>query len=176
MEDNYNIVMVFAIHQHESATVIHVSPHPEAPFLLPPHPLGCPRAPALGALLHALNLHWFEARLENYGLEHSRTSSLEQHFSSTHMHTRPLCISLKCRCLQVGVCGWETSILTCFQVRPRPSREPLMVQLGSTSEWCLFFLPPPPLLLLLLLLKKSNSPSVEKDFFFLDEYKNKLGP
>ena len=29
-------------------------------ILNPPHPipLGCPRAPALGALLHALNLHW----------------------------------------------------------------------------------------------------------------------
>ena len=28
--------------------------------LLPPHPipLGCPRAPALSALLHELNLHW----------------------------------------------------------------------------------------------------------------------
>ena len=38
----------------------HVSLHPEAPFHLPPHPipLGCPRAPALSALLHALNLHW----------------------------------------------------------------------------------------------------------------------
>ena len=34
--------------------------HPEPPFHLPPDPipLGCPRAWALGALLHALNLHW----------------------------------------------------------------------------------------------------------------------
>ena len=48
--------MVFAIHnQHESATGIHVSPHPGRPL---PHPLGCPRALALGALLHARSLHW----------------------------------------------------------------------------------------------------------------------
>jgi len=39
---------------------VHASHHPETPSHLPPHPipLGCPRAPALGALLHALNLHW----------------------------------------------------------------------------------------------------------------------
>ena len=38
----------------------HVSPHPEPFFHLPPYliPLGCPRAPALSALLHAWNLHW----------------------------------------------------------------------------------------------------------------------
>ena len=37
-----------------------MSPHPEARFHLPPHPipLGCPRALALSALLHASNLHW----------------------------------------------------------------------------------------------------------------------
>ena len=36
------------------------SPHPELSSHLPPHPtpLGCTRAPALGALLHALNLLW----------------------------------------------------------------------------------------------------------------------
>ena len=53
--------MVFAIHQHESATGILVSHHhPETPSHFPPHPipLGCLRAPALGALLHASNLHW----------------------------------------------------------------------------------------------------------------------
>ena len=50
----YNIVVVFAIQRHESATGAHVSPHPEPPSHLPPHPipLGCPRAPALSALLH----------------------------------------------------------------------------------------------------------------------------
>ena len=52
--------MVFAIYQHETAAGIHVSSPPELPSHLPPHPipLGCPRAPAWGALLHALNLHW----------------------------------------------------------------------------------------------------------------------
>ena len=52
--------MGFAIYQHELATGIRVSPHPESPSHLPPHsiPLGCPRAPALGALLHASNMLW----------------------------------------------------------------------------------------------------------------------
>ena len=50
----------FAVHRYESAMGAHESPHPEAPSYLPPHPipLGCPRAPALSAQLHALNLHW----------------------------------------------------------------------------------------------------------------------
>ena len=52
--------MVFAPHQQESATGIHASPQPEHPSRLPPHPipLGCPRAPALGALLHASSVRW----------------------------------------------------------------------------------------------------------------------
>ena len=43
--------MDFAIHQHELATGIHVSPHPELPshHALPPIPLGCYKASALGA-------------------------------------------------------------------------------------------------------------------------------
>ena len=45
----------FAIHQK----YVHVSPHPEPPHL-PPHPtsVGCPRALALSALLHASSLYW----------------------------------------------------------------------------------------------------------------------
>ena len=31
--------MVFAMHQHESATGTHVSPHPEPPSHYPPHPI-----------------------------------------------------------------------------------------------------------------------------------------
>ena len=50
----YNIVVVLAIHWHESATGM-LNPSP-----LPPHPipLRCSRALALGALIHASNLHW----------------------------------------------------------------------------------------------------------------------
>ena len=53
-------MMVFATHGHESAMGAHVSPYPEPPFLLPPHsiPLGCPRAPALGAVLHTSYLRY----------------------------------------------------------------------------------------------------------------------
>ena len=42
----YKIVIFFFMHQHESVTGIHVSPHDEAPSHLPLHqiPPGCPRA------------------------------------------------------------------------------------------------------------------------------------
>ena len=53
-------MVVFAIHQHESAMGVHVSPHHEPPSHLPPHPipLGWPRESALSARLHASNLYW----------------------------------------------------------------------------------------------------------------------
>ena len=56
----YNIVVVFAIHSHESAMGVHVSPILNPPSRLPPHPIpqGHPSAPALSALSHALNLDW----------------------------------------------------------------------------------------------------------------------
>ena len=56
----YNTVIVFATHRHESAMVIHVSPYSEHPSHIPPHSisLGCPRALAFCALLHAYDLHW----------------------------------------------------------------------------------------------------------------------
>ena len=53
--------MGFATHQHESGRGITcLPPNPEPPSHFPPYPisLGCPRAPALGVLLHASNLHW----------------------------------------------------------------------------------------------------------------------
>ena len=52
-------MVVFAKHQHESATGVHVSLHPEPPSHIPPHsiPLGGLRPLALSTL-HALNLHW----------------------------------------------------------------------------------------------------------------------
>ena len=52
----YNIVMVFALHSHESAMGIHVFPI----LNLPPHPnpQGHPSAPALSTLSHASNLDW----------------------------------------------------------------------------------------------------------------------
>ena len=53
-------MVVFTMHSHESAMGTHVSPHPEPQSHFPPHPipLGCPRALALSALLHAPNLYW----------------------------------------------------------------------------------------------------------------------
>ena len=49
----FNIVVVFAIHRHESAMDAHVSP------ILNPPPSTLPTlSAALSALLHALNLHW----------------------------------------------------------------------------------------------------------------------
>ena len=42
MEANYNIVVVFTTHQHESAMGVHVYPHPKPPSHLPPHPMVVP--------------------------------------------------------------------------------------------------------------------------------------
>ena len=51
----------FSHNQHESATGIHLSHpilNPPPTSLLTLFLCGCPRAPALSALLHASNLHW----------------------------------------------------------------------------------------------------------------------
>ena len=56
----YNIVVVFALHWHESAMGVHVFPHPEPLSHLPPYPipLGCSSALVLSALFHTSNLDW----------------------------------------------------------------------------------------------------------------------
>ena len=80
LEVNYNIMAMFAIHRHESATVYMCSPlnaHPTS--LLPPHliPLGYSRTLALSDLLHALNLPWSSVlhmviyRFQRYSLKSS---------------------------------------------------------------------------------------------------------
>ena len=50
----------FAIHQHESATGVHMFPILNPLSYLPPHtiPLGHPSAPAPSILYHASNLDW----------------------------------------------------------------------------------------------------------------------
>ena len=52
--------MVLAIHQHESAVGMHVSPPSWTPCHLPPHPIppGCRRPPTVGAWCHTSNPHW----------------------------------------------------------------------------------------------------------------------
>ena len=52
-------MMEFSIHRHESPSGADMSPHPEPPSHVCPHPipLGVPRALALNALLPASNLH-----------------------------------------------------------------------------------------------------------------------
>ena len=51
---------VFAVHWHDPAVGVHVSPNPEPSFHLPhlPIPLDCLSAPALSTLFHALTLDW----------------------------------------------------------------------------------------------------------------------
>ena len=71
----------FAIHQHESATGVHVL---EPPSHLPPHtnPLGHPSAPAPSILYHASNLDWqFISHMIIY---------MFQCYSPKSSHPRPL--------------------------------------------------------------------------------------
>ena len=50
--------MIFDLHRHNSATGVHVSPHPDLPPPSSPHSFGLSRVPALSALLLASKLHW----------------------------------------------------------------------------------------------------------------------
>ena len=105
--------MVFAIHQCEPVMGVHVFPHPEHPSQFPPHPiaLGCPRALAVSALLHASNLHWSSTlHMVIYIFQcYSLNSSL---LTFSHIVQKPViyfCISLavlyhllSCRCYSLS--------------------------------------------------------------------------
>ena len=71
----YNIVLVSAIYQHESAISTHMFPHPvELPSHLPPHPtpLGYHRVPDFSSLCRTVNSHW----LSNFSCDNSYDSIL----------------------------------------------------------------------------------------------------
>ena len=57
---DFQIVLFSAIHQHESAIGIHMSPRLELPSHLPPYPtsLGCHSVPGLSSLHHIANFYW----------------------------------------------------------------------------------------------------------------------
>ena len=111
---------------NESTTGIHVPPCSEPPSHLPPHltPLGCPRAPALGAVLHASDLLWSSIlqmviyRFQCYSLKssHPRLLPLSPKVWSLHLCLLccPACrivstvflnfIYIRCCCLVIKSC------------------------------------------------------------------------
>ena len=102
--------MAFAIHQHESAPGIHMYP----PILSPPpishHPIPqcCPRTSALGALLHAMNLHWSS-------ILHMVIYRFKWYFlKSSHPHLLPLSPKVCSLCLCLFCCPAYSIISTVF--------------------------------------------------------------
>ena len=99
----YNILVVFAIHWHESAMGVHVFP-----ILIPPHlppnpiPQGHPSAPALSTLSHAANLDWWSIShmviyvFQCYSLKSSHSHLLPQSPKSLFF-TSSLYYCLACR-------------------------------------------------------------------------------
>ena len=92
MEDNYDIVMVSAIHQHELAIV--------GPLPLPPHPnpLGCPRT--LGSLWHIANSH-------RLSILHMVVYTFQRYSLSHHLTSRPPTVSKSLFCVS------ESPLLPC---------------------------------------------------------------
>ena len=78
---------------------IHVSHHLETPCHLPPHsiPLGCPRALALGALLHVSNSSWSSIlhmviyMFQCYSLKSSHPRLLPQSLKDCSLHLCLFC-------------------------------------------------------------------------------------
>ena len=101
--------MVFAIHGHESATCVHVSPilNHHSPY---PIPLGCPSAPALRALFHAPNLDWWSMShmiihmFQCYSLKSSHPHPLPQSPKVCSLHL----------CLFCGLPILDSAFWVCF--------------------------------------------------------------
>ena len=94
----YSIVVGLAVHRHESAMGVHVSPS-RSPLPPPSHPipLGCPSAPAQSALFHASNLDWSSIShmvihmLQCYSLKSSHPHLLPQSPKVCSLHLCLFC-------------------------------------------------------------------------------------
>ena len=99
----YRILLFSVKPQHESSVGLHIFPL-EVPSHLPPHPfpLGCCRSPALGAVLHVLNLyrsstlHMEIYMFQCYSLKSSHPHLLPQSPKVCSLYLRLLCC-LACR-------------------------------------------------------------------------------
>ena len=93
----YNIVTVFALHQHESAKVTHVSPPSWTPFPppSPPCPSGLSQSTGFGCPLHALNLHW--SSVLHMGVYMFHCSSLKSSHPRLLSPSRKVCSVSVCR-------------------------------------------------------------------------------
>ena len=108
----------FAIHQHESATGVHVFPILNPSSHLPPHtiPLGHPHAPAPRIQYHASNLDWqFISHLIIYMFQcHSPKSSHPRPLPRSPKHySMHLCLFC-CLAYRVIVTIFLNSIYMCY--------------------------------------------------------------
>jgi len=106
-EDNYNIVLVSAIYQHESA----ISPLPLEPLsnlLSHPTPIGCHRAPTLGSLHHTANF-------QRLSILHTVMYMFQCYSPKTsHPLLPPLCQKVCSLCLHALCCLSNRIISTIF--------------------------------------------------------------
>ena len=100
-------MLVSAIHQHESAIGIHMSP-PSSPSLLPPtpsHPAGLSQSPGLSSLSHTAHSHWLSIlhmvvyRFPGYSL-HSSHPLLPP---PPRVHKSVVCVCTSIAALQIGL-------------------------------------------------------------------------
>ena len=110
----HNVVLASAIHQHESAMGIHVSPpsFTSLPPPLPSHPSRLLQSPGLSSLSHTANSHWLSVlHIVVYMLPccslHSPHSLLPP---PAHVHKSVLYVCVSTAALEIG------SSIPCFQM------------------------------------------------------------